>query len=483
MSLKAANYDFSFSPGILKVTPPTLTVTAKPATRSYGAANPSFGYSLSGFVNTENTSVVTGTASCSTTATKTSPIGTYPITCTIGSLTSAVYGFSFSPGTLRVTPATLTVTANAATRVYGATNPSLGYSLSGFVNTENTSVVTGTASCSTTATKTSPIGTYPDHLHDRIADGGELRVLLQGREPVGHPRPALRLARIPHKGPGIGRNQGDHHWQQLHRGALGQVRRNNSHNLHGHRHHKHHGHDQVPPSRRRRHVGNHLRRDGHYGHRVHLPGSPDDHLSHTDGRQAGRRDNGDGHWDRVHFRGHRRLRYRPPWDHSDGRFHSQDHRQGPSHTAGTVTVTVTTGGGTSGAKLYAYDPVPTITSISRTSGPVSGGTTVTVTGTGFTSGATVAFGTGHPGTTVMVVSTAKITVKAPAHAAGTVTVTVTTGGGTSGAKLYAYANAPTIISITPTAGKPSGGTTVTITGTGFTQGPPSPSVQATLGPQ
>ena len=81
--------------------------------------------------------------------------------------------------------------------------------------------------------------------------------------------------------------------------------------------------------------------------------------------------------------------------------------KGPAHTAGTVTVTVTTAGGTSGAKHYTYANAPTITSITPTAGRLVGGTTVTVTGTGFTSGATVAFGTGHPGTTVMVVSTAQ----------------------------------------------------------------------------
>jgi hypothetical protein len=50
------------------------------------------------------TSGVTGSASCSTTATKSSPPGTYPITCKVGTLNAANYSFAkFVNGTLTVT--------------------------------------------------------------------------------------------------------------------------------------------------------------------------------------------------------------------------------------------------------------------------------------------------------------------------------------------------------------------------------------------
>ena len=142
----------------------------------------------------------------------------------------------------------------------------------------------------------------------------------------------------------------------------------------------------------------------------------------------------------------------------------------PAHGAGAVTVTVTTSGGTSNAKTYTYDPVPTITSLTPTAGLTAGGTTLTVNGTGFIAGATVSFGAAGPGATVHVVSTAKLTVKTPAHSAGTVTVTVTTPGGTSNAKPYSYDNGPSITSITPTAGKVLGGTVVTVNGANFVPG-------------
>jgi hypothetical protein len=69
-------------------------------------------------------------------------------------------------------------------------------------------------------------------------------------------------------------------------------------------------------------------------------------------------------------------------------------------------------------------PVPTLTAISPTSGPLTGGTAVTLTGTGFVSGATVRFGT-TAAASVTVLSATSLTAVTPAQAAGTVAVTVT----------------------------------------------------------
>jgi hypothetical protein len=59
----------------------------------------------------------------------------------------------------------------------------------------------------------------------------------------------------------------------------------------------------------------------------------------------------------------------------------------------------------------------------------------------------------------------------PAHAAGTVDVTVTTAAGTSATSAndqFTFVAAPTVTSISPNTGPTTGGTSVTITGTGFT---------------
>ncbi|SDL84989.1 Uncharacterized protein YhjY, contains autotransporter beta-barrel domain [Janthinobacterium sp. OK676] len=115
-------------------------------------------------------------------------------------------------------------------------------------------------------------------------------------------------------------------------------------------------------------------------------------------------------------------------------------------------------------------PPPTITGVSPASGPTTGGTSVTITGTGFTGATAVKFGaTNATGYTVN--SATQITATAPAGSAGTVNVTVTTAGGTSAtgaANQFTYIPAPTVTSISPTAGPTAGGTSVTITGTGLT---------------
>ncbi|MEV0033900.1 IPT/TIG domain-containing protein [Nocardia sp. NPDC050793] len=132
---------------------------------------------------------------------------------------------------------------------------------------------------------------------------------------------------------------------------------------------------------------------------------------------------------------------------------------------GTVAVTVTTAGGTSAGVPFTYVPVPTLTSISPTSGPVTGGTTVTLTGTGFTGATAVFFGI-LPATSFTVNSDTQITAVAPIGL-GTVPVTVTTAGGTSNGVLYTYVLLPILLLLIPNSGPSAGGTTVTVTGVGL----------------
>ena len=65
------------------------------------------------------------------------------------------YSFSFVPGTLTITKATLTVTAGNASRAYGAANPTFTASATGAVNGDTFSFTE-----STTATTSSQVGTY-----------------------------------------------------------------------------------------------------------------------------------------------------------------------------------------------------------------------------------------------------------------------------------------------------------------------------------
>jgi IPT/TIG domain len=133
---------------------------------------------------------------------------------------------------------------------------------------------------------------------------------------------------------------------------------------------------------------------------------------------------------------------------------------------GTVSVAVTSAAGSSNGLPFTYVGVPTVTSVSPNSGPVTGGTVVTVTGTGFTGATAVNFGI-TPATLYFVLSDTKILAIAPAGT-GTVQVTVTTAAGTSVGVPFTYLPVPTLTSISPASGPVTGGTTVIVSGTGFT---------------
>ena len=98
------------------------------------------------------------TASVSTTADPTSPIGTYPIVATLIDPTNKLgnYAVTINNGTLTVNPAPLSVTAANASRLFGTPNPPFSGIITGIKNGDPI-----TATYSTTAIATSPAGTYP----------------------------------------------------------------------------------------------------------------------------------------------------------------------------------------------------------------------------------------------------------------------------------------------------------------------------------
>ena len=125
-------------------------------------------------------------------------------------------------------------------------------------------------------------------------------------------------------------------------------------------------------------------------------------------------------------------------------------------------------GGPHGLALHTA-PAPTVTSVSPSSGPLAAGTPVTITGTNLSGATAITFGADGPATGVSCTATS-CTATAPAGAAGTVDVTVTGPGGasaTSPADQYTYVAAPTVTGVSPNNGPETGGTTVTITGTGL----------------
>lgn len=149
--------------------------------------------------------------------------------------------------------------------------------------------------------------------------------------------------------------------------------------------------------------------------------------------------------------------------------------------AGAVNVSVTAPGGTATApSAYRYDsppppPAPSVTSISPDHGPLAGGNSVTITGSGFTGAVSVLFGSHQA--TFTVINDATLTAIVPAgDAAGPVAVYVTNGpvGNLTGPQ-YTYdpplpppPPSPSVLGVAPSSGPTTGGTAVTITGTGLT---------------
>ncbi|WP_431952355.1 IPT/TIG domain-containing protein [Actinacidiphila sp. bgisy167] len=112
---------------------------------------------------------------------------------------------------------------------------------------------------------------------------------------------------------------------------------------------------------------------------------------------------------------------------------------------------------------------PTVSAISPSQGHATGGTLVTLTGTGLTGATAVRFA-GTPATSFTVHSTAQITALTPPGTPGGAQVTVTGPDGTSNQVTFTYTTAevPAVTALAPTTGPATGGTLVTLTGTGLT---------------
>ncbi|WP_131807316.1 MBG domain-containing protein, partial [Myroides marinus] len=136
--LKASsNYTLDFKTNNLEITEASLTVTADTQSKIYGSVDPTLTYKVLGLVNAEKESdVLVG----SLTRIAGEDVGTYVINQ--GTLVAnGNYTMTFTRSNLTITPATLTVTADAKTKVYGSADPVLTYKVLGLVNVEKDSDV------------------------------------------------------------------------------------------------------------------------------------------------------------------------------------------------------------------------------------------------------------------------------------------------------------------------------------------------------
>ena len=152
------NYAITYQPGKLLVTPAPLIITANSAAKVYGAALPILSASYSGLVNGDTSASLASPPTVSTTASSASHVGSYAINASGAS--DSDYAISYVGGTLIVTPAPLTITADSKTKVYGSGMPALTASYSGWVNGDQPGSLMTQAALSTTAIASSHVGSY-----------------------------------------------------------------------------------------------------------------------------------------------------------------------------------------------------------------------------------------------------------------------------------------------------------------------------------
>ena len=153
----AKNYDILHKQGELTITKRELKVTSH-CSRQYGEENPTLPIEYSGLVNNETENVLTTKPVGTTTATKTSAVGNYPITLSGGEATN--YSFVYEQGVLTVTKASLSAKVSDASKVYGEQNPSFSLEYNGLKNGETVPEWTTRPTFQTEATQASGVGQY-----------------------------------------------------------------------------------------------------------------------------------------------------------------------------------------------------------------------------------------------------------------------------------------------------------------------------------
>jgi gliding motility-associated-like protein len=154
------NYDFTYTSATFTVTKATLTVTAEAKSKVFGAANPSLTLIYSGWQNSEDQTVLTTQPVASTTVSTATSAGVYTGAITVAGGADENYAFSYAAADFTITKAMLTVTADAKSKLFGAANPLLTFTYSGWKNGNNESVLTTKPVASTTVDVSTAVGVW-----------------------------------------------------------------------------------------------------------------------------------------------------------------------------------------------------------------------------------------------------------------------------------------------------------------------------------
>jgi hypothetical protein len=152
-----SNYNLQIvgSPSTFEISKAVLTATVADKTKVYGAANPELTFGYSGWVN--GTETIDTPPSISTTVTTATGVGPNTGSISLSGGSDNNYTFSFVDGSLAVTKAELTATADDKTKTYGAANPALTLTYSGW-GVNGVETVDTPPSINTTVTTATGVG-------------------------------------------------------------------------------------------------------------------------------------------------------------------------------------------------------------------------------------------------------------------------------------------------------------------------------------
>ena len=127
----AANYTMANLPTTGAITAKALTVTADAKSKTYDGSVFINGFTstISGFVNSETQSVISGAVTYAGTAVNAVNAGTYTISPVVSGLSATNYSFTVVSGTLTINKAPISVAAKTVTKVYGDSDPVFTYAV------------------------------------------------------------------------------------------------------------------------------------------------------------------------------------------------------------------------------------------------------------------------------------------------------------------------------------------------------------------
>ncbi|MBO4561067.1 MAG: hypothetical protein J5705_03745 [Bacteroidaceae bacterium] len=164
----AANYEITYVDGLLAVGQSALVITVDNASKVYGEENPEFTYIVTDMAGNDQAAALSVLPELKCEATAASGVGEYAITAT--GAVSANYSITVVDGTLTITKAPLTITANDLTKVYGSNNPDMSYSIEGLLNGDNAATAfTDRIRMKTEVVNATGVGEYPIVVYNATA--------------------------------------------------------------------------------------------------------------------------------------------------------------------------------------------------------------------------------------------------------------------------------------------------------------------------